>query len=204
MIINKKELWIGLTNLPILVSALTSALLIRKYEAEKGKKWFLEFFMIACSAMLGTVAHCLKFTERADNILWIILYFLLYAVVWMFFRLMYGALRGNVPGKYWLIAAAVCYAASCVIKVLINRGDIYVFVAYSIPVAAILIFECVKQGSKASGERLVMILLGLAVSSQALKVVFGSGAVVTAHLLVFAAMIALYKVARKQISRNCR
>lgn len=196
------EVWKGLTDVPIFLAALVFAFLILKNGGADRKRWFIEYLLIAVGGMLGSVVHCFAMPLSANKALWVVLYIFLYGLVWLFFSLMFKALKGREPDRKWLYAAIACYVASCLLKLLINRADIYVFVAYAMPTAAVLIAECIRHGKEAARERTVMILLGLAILSQATNAFLGAPAVVVAHLLVFAAMLALYEVAKNTNGEN--
>lgn len=198
MTIKTAELWIGLTDLPICISALVFALLIRKSSSENRKIWGLEYTIIACGALLGSIVHCFEMPVAVNKALWVVLYVFLYAMCFLFFSLMYEALKGRKPDKIWLKAAAVCMVASWLIKLFINRNDldVYVLVIYAMVPTAIVIAECIRQGKSASRERLLLILLGLALVSQAMECVFNGAAVITGHLLMLAALLALFELAK--------
>ena len=196
------EVWKGLTDVPIFLAALVFAFLILKNGGTDRKRWFIEYLLIAVGGMLGSVVHCFAMPLAANKALWVVLYIFLYGLVWLFFSLMFKALMGREPDRKWLYACIACYVASCLLKLLINRADIYVFVAYAMPPAAVLIAECIRHGKEAARERTVMILLGLAILSQATNAFLGSAPVVVAHLLVFAAMLALYEVAKNTNGEN--
>lgn len=196
------EVWKGLTDVPIFLAALVFASLVLKNGDTDSKRWFTEYILIAVGGMLGSVVHCFAMPLAANKALWVVLYIFLYGLVWLFFSLMFEALKGRKPDKKWLYAGIACYVASCLPKLLLNRGDIYVFVAYAMPLAAVLIAECLRHGKKAAREKTVMILLGLAILSQTTNAFLGSAPVVVAHLLVLAAMLALYEVAKNTNGEN--
>ena len=196
------EVWKGLTDLPIFAAALVFAFLILKNGGADRKRWFAEYILIAVGGMLGSIVHCFAMPLAANKALWVVLYIFLYGLVWLFFSLMYEALKGCEADRKWLYAGVACYAASCLLKLLFDRGDIYIFVAYAMPAAAVLIAECLRHGKEAAREKTVMILLGLAILSQAMNAFLGSAPVVVAHILVFAAMLALYEVAKNTNGEN--
>lgn len=190
------EFWIGLTDVPVFIAALVFAFLIRLKGNVNKNRWCLEYTVIAAGALLGSVAHCFEMTPEANREIWVVLYLLMFALVWLFFSLMYETLNGKTAHRAWLWSGAACYAAASIIKIFIGHGDIYMFVAYAVPSTAVLIAECIRHGSSAAREKLVMILLGLAIACQAASFFLGSIGVVVAHMLVFAAMLALYDVAK--------
>lgn len=196
------ELWKGLTDLPAFLEALLFSVLLRKNGNPKKRKWSLEFAVVAGGLLLGTVVHCIEMNSELNKTIWVILYAFMYSMVWFFFRLLLEKLTGKVPHKAWTLAAVACYAGSCLVKVFIGRGDIYIFVLYAAPVAGVLTAECVRQGCSAVRERLVMSLLGLAIASQLLGIFWGSIGPVMGHVLVFAALLVLYDATKNSDEKS--
>ena len=111
------ELSLAVTNLPLLLAALTAAVRTAGTKTEKGDLkilWVREFAAISASALLGAFAHGFDLPVLAHRIVWSVLFALLFALadgvlaLALYFTGGYGVTARAVS----VISASVLYGAS--------------------------------------------------------------------------------------------
>ena len=191
------EAVIGLTDLPIAVSAIIFSILSLK---NGNKGWGAVFFFTGISAIIGTVAHTFTFPSAVYRIIWTVLYLLLFESVRRFAVIMIGYVRKPfVFGKYIMAAEAILYIVCLFFLYAVEKYDILILVVFSALCLGSLVYNLVRYKYR---NKYIYLIFGLLVLAVLLQILAGKlrFLIVLEHLSLFAALFAVYLMSRE--SRN--
>lgn len=201
------ELWWGLSNLLIVVSAVVMILLLQREKENIGKvrSWQTVYFGFGLAALNGFVFHSFELQRSLTLGLWVIQYVFFYAAGLLFhLRTISLLTEGSYPSgklkRIRLIGTAVLAVLTIVLHLTLPDYEdaLYVFIAF----AAFLLIPILYLGffgkHRSRPLKYMILVLVLSLLAQALSVFWG-GLVVVGHIFDVLAMICGYRVALSDI-----
>lgn len=194
------EMLKGLTDIPIALLALVFGIILLK---KRIKNWSRLFFLIAVSAVMGTVVHVFTLTPVLYGILWIILYILLFESIRVFTHLMIGYVSGTYEKEKLpvFISEAVLYITAVILLLVPEMYDIYALVVFMMLMMARLI-ACIVQRKKV--PKSIAVLVVLLIVPIALQACAGMipYAVAAEHMFLLAALSVVFEIAVKKREKD--
>jgi len=185
------EIMKGATDIPLALLAFILGLLLRK---NGSRKWSAVFLLIAAAALLGVAAHLFRFSETAHQLLWIVLYALIFESVRRFSMRMAEYLNGAVIAQRFLfLAEGVMYLGTVIALFACPGKDIFFFVAFLALEFGEIVVCLVKKHFQPGKAVILSALLLVPIVLQALTHVL-SYAVVLEHLILLADELIVYSI----------
>ena len=190
----------GFTDLPIaLVAAVFGILTLKK----SNKNWGIFFLLIAVAGLLGAIAHIISFSQTCKNIIWTVLYILLFECIRRASLLFanYIKQKGEKEKPFLFSAEAVCYLAALCLMFFVGDYDIYilcVFAAISLARTAIPFFRVKTL------PRFSVAFVGLLVPPVLFQI-FSKAipyAVVYEHIFILAELFLAYQISSESKTQN--
>ena len=122
----------GFTDIPIALFALVLGI-ISAVKFGCKYRWSVLFYIISVSAVFGTVVHAISMKPILLDILWVVLYILLYEAIRRFSHILTDYITGKQSSENRCIVTyeAVLYAVTVVLMFVANVNEIIVFVIFS-------------------------------------------------------------------------
>lgn len=194
------EILKGVTDLPIAALALIFGLLLAKKDVGKG--WRNLFFLIAVAGVLGAFAHIFDYSPLIYEILWTILYILLFELIRRFAGLMVcyiiGEDRGEMPLVF--ILEGVIFAVTVLCLFLAPFNEIYIFVVFATIMFLRLIVCLVRCQRRPRLAVILIVSLSAPLAAQILEDVLPY-AIVIEHILIAAVMFLAYRIGAEAKTR---
>ena len=185
----------GFTDLPIALLALLFGILQMRKEK---KEWGTLFLLIAVSGLMGAAVHIFALPRRALQLLWLVLYVLLFEDIRRFAMLMIAYISG-IDGKerriVW-IAEGSLYAGAAVLLFAREGWDIYLLVVFMAFMFCRIVACLVRRGFSPAKATGLMAMLLVPILLQALAAVV-SFAVVVEHIVVAAAEFVAHSIGQE-------
>ena len=194
------EVMKGVTDLPLALLAVVFGLLLRK----KGKKeWSDLFLLVAAAALLGTGVHIIHITEPYLQLLWVILYALLFESIRRFSLLTVTHISDCQVEEQTAVwaAEAVLYLGAVALSFLANGLDIYLLVIFMVLMFCRIVVCLTRYGFRPAKVTGLMVLLIAPIVLQALAAII-SFAVVAEHLILAAAQVVTYAIGKGEQIRE--
>lgn len=183
----------GLTDLPIAVLSLIFAVLSFKKD---NNKWGLVFLLTGVSGILGTVVHTFILTDLVKNIIWTVLYIILFESIRRFAVCLIALVRKPENQEKILTAAEIVLYFVCIILLYLNgKTDILVLLVFAVICLCTLVYDLIKY--KYKGKEIYM-LFGFLCIPVVLQVFAAKYPlfVVIEHLFLFIALFIVYGISK--------
>jgi len=189
------ELLKGLTDLPLAIAALLLYILADRKHAVR-REWRWVFLLLSLSAAMGVAAHCFILPQRMNDILWLVLFAVMFELVRAFSHSVVNHLRREDRREllFVRILELVFYLLADAITLTVHAHGIYSFVFFC-ALLIVRMFVCALRCSEL--PRRILRIIGVLFAGlvmQAIKSVFPLG-VTIGHLIVLIALIMVYKLA---------
>jgi len=182
----------GITDIPLaLLALLFGAMLWRR----QSRDWAKLMILIGAAGVLGALVHMFTLAERSRQIIWIVLFLLMYEVVRRFAKLMVEYSTENdrrEPAVVW-VAAAALYGVSIAALFFSQKLAMTVFIVFAAIMFSRIAVNLARCGftPKKASELMLVVLVPIAL--QAFSGII-PGAVVMEHLILMAALLLVYRI----------
>ncbi len=190
----------GFTDLPISILSLVFGFVLLRQKSS----WSPFFFLLSFSALLGTAAHTLNLSSAVNDIVWTVLYLLLFECVRRFTTLFCGYIKGSPIKEHYLmyLSKAVFYIVTVVVKINFTHIDIYVFTAFAgICIIRIIIYAIIKKRFPKRAKILVLLLIPPVLLQFFDKLI--PFAVVFEHIFILLEIVVAYLIAKDMQNGVC-
>lgn len=185
----------GFTDLPIALLALLFGLLLLKKEK---RDWGGLFLLVAVSGVMGAAVHIFALPQRTLQLLWLVLYVLLFEDIRRFAKLMVAYISGIAEKErriVW-ITEGILYAGAAVLLFARQGRDIYLLVVFMAVMFCRIVMCLVRSGFSPAKATGLMAMLLLPILLQALAAVI-SFAVVLEHIVLAAAEFVAHSIGKE-------
>lgn len=186
----------GFSDIPISVISFVFFLLLSKKE---NRSWKNIFLLVSLSSFIGALVHIINFGNLIKNIIWIVLYVLLFELVRRFSLQFISFIKGKNEREKTIIYVfeIVFYVVAAIGLFFYPKYDILAFVAFSFIVFLKVLICFITIKKVPSDAKLLIILLLFPIVLQIFSRIIPF-AVLTEHLIIAAALFIAYKIAKKQ------
>ena len=194
------EVMKGITDLPLALLAVAFGLLLRKKEKNG---WATLFFLVAAAALMGAAVHIIRIRKPYLQLLWVILYALLFESIRRFSLLTVTHISDCPTEEQTAVwaAEAVLYLGSVLLLFLADGRDIYLFVVFMAVMFCRIVVCLIRYGFRPAKVTGLMSLLLVPIVLQALAALIPF-AVVAEHMILAVAQVVTYAIGKNERSRE--